>query len=150
MRIAGSIVIAVVVAALAGCGAGANTAAPVVTVTAPAPVEKSPEPIEQDDKEPTPTLIEETEETEEKEEKEEKEEAVEKKVLPDVVGMNLQEGQDTMQAAGFYILNDKDATGQNRFQVYDRNWVVTKQTPAAGRKVAVDTLIILYAKKIGE
>ncbi|MET8046036.1 PASTA domain-containing protein [Streptosporangium sp. NPDC005286] len=138
MRIAGSIVVAAVVAALAGCGAGADTAAPVVTVTAPAPVEKSPKPIEQDDKEPDPTPA------------EEKEEAAEKKVLPDVVGMNLQEGQDTMQAAGFYILNDKDATGQNRFQVYDRNWVVTKQTPAAGRKVTVDTLITLYAKKIGE
>ncbi|MGW0586412.1 PASTA domain-containing protein [Streptosporangium sp. NPDC002607] len=138
MRIAGSIVVAAVVAALAGCGAGADTAAPVVTVTAPAPVEKSPKPIEQDDKEPDPIPA------------EEKEAAAEKKVLPDVVGMNLQEGQDTMQAAGFYILNDKDATGQNRFQVYDRNWVVTKQTPAAGRKVTVDTLITLYAKKIGE
>ncbi|MER6828997.1 PASTA domain-containing protein [Streptosporangium sp. NPDC000563] len=109
-----------------------------MTVTAPAPVEKSPEPTEQDDKEPPPAPT------------EEKEEAAEKKVLPDVVGMNLQEGQDTMQAAGFYILNDKDATGQNRFQVYDRNWVVTRQTPAAGRKVTVDTLITLYAKKIGE
>ncbi|MER6170570.1 PASTA domain-containing protein [Streptosporangium sp. NPDC001681] len=138
MRIAGSIVVDAVVAALAGCGAGADTAAPVVTVTAPAPVEKSPKPIEKDDKEPDPTPA------------GEKEEVAEKKVLPDVVGMNLQEGQDTMQAAGFYILNDKDATGQNRFQVYDRNWVVTKQTPAAGRKVTVDTLITLYAKKIGE
>lgn len=67
-----------------------------------------------------------------------------------MVGMNLQEGQDTMQAAGFYILNDKDATGRNRFQISDRNWVITKQTPAAGRKVSVDTLVTLYAKKIGE
>ncbi|MGJ6960366.1 PASTA domain-containing protein [Streptosporangium sp. G11] len=124
--------------ALAGCGTGAETAAPVVTVTASPPAEKTSEPSEQDDQEPTPTPA------------EEKEEAAEKKVLPNVVGMNLQEGQDTMQAAGFYILNDKDATGQNRFQVSDRNWVVTKQTPAAGRKVTVDTLITLYAKKIGE
>ncbi|WP_211264326.1 PASTA domain-containing protein [Streptosporangium amethystogenes] len=109
-----------------------------MTVTAPAPTEKSSEPIEQDTQEPALTPA------------EEKEEAAEKKVLPDVVGMNPQKGQDTMQAAGFYLLNDKDATGQNRFQVYDRNWVVTKQTPAAGRKVTVDTLVTLYAKKIGE
>ncbi|MEU4534416.1 PASTA domain-containing protein [Streptosporangium sp. NPDC023825] len=136
MRITSLAVTIVAIAALTGCGAGADTAAPVVTVTAPAPAEKSPKPIEQDDKESAPA--------------EEKEEAAEKKTLPDVVGMNLQEGQDTMQAAGFYVLNDKDATGQNRFQVSDRNWVVTKQTPAAGRKVAVDTLITLYAKKIGE
>ncbi|MGN9845287.1 PASTA domain-containing protein [Nonomuraea sp. H19] len=76
--------------------------------------------------------------------------AAEEKKLPDVVGMNLQEGQDTLQAAGFYVLNDKDATGQNRLQVFDRNWVITKQSPAAGRKVSTDTLITLYAKKIGE
>ncbi|MGS2640151.1 PASTA domain-containing protein [Streptosporangium sp. G12] len=135
MRIISFAVTVVAIAVLAGCGAGADTAAPAVTVTAPAPAQKSPEPIEQDDKEPPSTK---------------KEEVAEKRTLPDVVGMNLQEGQDTMQAAGFYVLNDKDATGQNRLQVYDRNWVVTKQSPAAGRKVTVDTLITLYAKKIGE
>ncbi|WP_189240508.1 PASTA domain-containing protein [Planomonospora parontospora] len=72
------------------------------------------------------------------------------RVLPNVIGMSLQEGQDTMQAAGFYVLNDKDATGQNRFQVSDRNWVVTDQSPAAGVSVSTNTLITLYAKKIGE
>ncbi|MFF0306271.1 PASTA domain-containing protein [Streptosporangium sp. NPDC004379] len=138
MRITNSIVLVLFVAALAGCGAGADTATPVVTVTASPPAEKSSEPGERDDPKPAPTPV------------GEKEETAEKKVLPNVVGMNLQKGQDTMQAAGFYILNDKDATGQNRFQVFDRNWVVTKQTPAAGRKVTVDTLITLYAKKIGE
>jgi hypothetical protein len=55
-----------------------------------------------------------------------------------------------MQAAGFYLLDDQDATGQGRFQVYDRNWVVTRQSPTAGRKVSLDTKITLYAKKIGE
>ncbi|MEU7749826.1 PASTA domain-containing protein [Nonomuraea sp. NPDC052129] len=73
-----------------------------------------------------------------------------KKKLPNVVGMNLQAGQDRLQAAGFYILNDKDATGQNRFQVYDRNWVVTRQSPAGGSRVSTSTLITLYAKKYGE
>ncbi|MFI6513431.1 PASTA domain-containing protein [Streptosporangium sp. NPDC050855] len=136
MRITSLAVTAALIAALAGCGAGADTAVPAVTVTAPAPTEKTPEPVEEDDKESAPT--------------EEQEEAAEKKTLPDVVGMNLQEGQDTMQAAGFLLLNDKDATGQNRLQVYDRNWVITKQSPAAGRKVPVDTLVTLYAKKSGE
>ncbi|MGC5011650.1 PASTA domain-containing protein [Streptosporangium sp. DT93] len=131
MRFTDSIVVAAVVAALAGCGASA--AAPAVTVTAPAPVRTSTEP---DDTEPAPAG--------------KQEEPAVRKVLPDVVGMNLQKGQDAMQAAGFHVLNDKDATGQNRFQVYDRNWVVTRQSPAAGRKVPVDTLITLYAKKIGE
>ncbi|MEV4109370.1 PASTA domain-containing protein [Nonomuraea sp. NPDC049695] len=70
--------------------------------------------------------------------------------VPNVVGMNLQVGQDTLQAAGFYVLDDQDATGQGRLQIYDRNWVVTKQSPASGSKVTTDTLITLYAKKIGE
>lgn len=76
--------------------------------------------------------------------------AVEKAVLPNVVGMNLQEGQDTMQAAGFYFLDDQDDTGQHRFQIYDRNWVVTRQVPAAGRRVPITTKVVLWAKKIGE
>ena len=74
----------------------------------------------------------------------------EKVALPNVVGMNLQAGQDTMQAAGFYFLDDQDDTGQHRLQVYDRNWVVTRQEPPAGRKVPTSTKVILWAKKIGE
>ncbi|SEU28432.1 PASTA domain-containing protein [Nonomuraea wenchangensis] len=74
----------------------------------------------------------------------------ERKRLPDVVGMNLQAAQDFLQAKGFYILDDQDATGQGRLQVFDRNWQVVRQDPAAGRRVPTDTLITLYAKKIGE
>jgi hypothetical protein len=127
-----ALIVAAAFAALTGCGAGASTAAPVVTVTA------------------TQTAPKETAKPAAKKDKEPAAEKAERKTLPNVVGLNLQAGQDTMQAAGFYLLNDKDATGQGRFQVSDRNWVVTKQTPAAGRKVAVDTLVTLYAKKIGE
>lgn len=127
-------------ACLTACGGGLAAPVQTVTATAPAPTATetvapaTPSPAEADESAPTPAAA----------------EQVPKKQLPNVVGMNLQAGQDAMQAAGFYVLNDKDATGQNRFQVYDRNWVVTKQSPAAGRKVSVDTLITLYAKKIGE
>ncbi|WP_432863621.1 PASTA domain-containing protein [Microbispora rosea] len=76
--------------------------------------------------------------------------AVEKAVLPDVVGMNLQAAQDTMQAVGFYVLDDQDDTGQHRLQVFDRNWVVTRQEPPAGKRVPTDTLVVLWAKKYGE
>ena len=74
----------------------------------------------------------------------------EMRTLPNVVGLNLQDGQNAMQTAGFYLLDDKDATGQNRFQIYDRNWVVTEQDPAAGQEVSTDTKVTLYAKKYGE
>jgi beta-lactam-binding protein with PASTA domain len=70
--------------------------------------------------------------------------------LPDVTGMNLQAAQDMLQAQGFYVLDDQDATGQNRLQVFDRNWVVVRQTPAAGKRVPTTTKVVLYAKKRGE
>lgn len=122
-------------ACLAGCGGNPPQANPVVTVTAtqPAPTET----VTQEPTSPPPSESSSPPEAD-------------KKTLPNVVGMNLQAGQDTMQEAGFYVLDDQDATGQGRFQVYDRNWVVTRQTPAAGRKVSLDTKVTLYAKKIGE
>jgi hypothetical protein len=71
-------------------------------------------------------------------------------VVPNVVGLNHQLAQDTMQAAGFYYLTEEDATGQGRLLINDRNWVVVSQQPAGGTKAAPDTKIILRSKKIGE
>jgi PASTA domain-containing protein len=67
--------------------------------------------------------------------------------VPNVVGKDLQTAQDTMQAAGLYMLRSHDSTGRNRSQVLDSNWMVTDQTPAAGTKVDADQLIDLGAKK---
>ncbi|WP_367131147.1 hypothetical protein [Saccharothrix sp. HUAS TT1] len=61
-----------------------------------------------------------------------------------------QTAQDTMQAAGLYLLREEDATGQGRVLVLDRNWTTTAQSPAAGEVVDCDTEILLSAKKIGE
>ncbi|MEV4186989.1 PASTA domain-containing protein [Streptosporangium canum] len=116
-------------AVLTGCG-GAGAAVPAATVTTPQPAPLTGDAGAGPAKSGEP--------------------AAERKSLPDVVGMNLQLGQDTMQAAGFYILDDQDSTGQGRLQVFDRNWVITEQDPAAGRKVATDTPVTLYAKKYGE
>ncbi|MFG3441065.1 PASTA domain-containing protein [Nonomuraea sp. NPDC047897] len=129
--------VVIAAASLTGCG-GTPPAGPTATVTATVPA-------------PAPSITDSPEQTDppRQETGPAAKPAAEKK-LPNVVGMNLQEGQDTLQAAGFYLLNDKDATGQNRLQVLDRNWVVTKQSPAGGRTVRTDTLITLYAKKIGE
>ena len=71
-------------------------------------------------------------------------------VVPDVLGMNHQYAQDTMQAAGFFALSEEDATGQGRMLLYDRNWEVVEQHPAAGTEAAFDTTIVLRSKKIGE
>ncbi|WP_245788121.1 PASTA domain-containing protein [Amycolatopsis marina] len=70
--------------------------------------------------------------------------------LPDVVGMNHQRAQDTMQAAGFYALREVDASGQGRALVWDRNWVVVSQSPEGGADVPVDTVVTLNSKKADE
>jgi len=49
--------------------------------------------------------------------------------VPDVVGMNLQSAQDTLQAAGFHTLRSHDAKSFNRSQMLDRNWIVVDQSP---------------------
>lgn len=69
--------------------------------------------------------------------------------LPDLVGQNLQAAQDEAQAAGFYALDDQDASGQNRLQVLDRNWIVCSQEPAPGTH-PTDTPVTLHAVKDGE
>lgn len=61
--------------------------------------------------------------------------------VPNMVGQDLQLAQDSMQAAGLYVLRSHDATGQRRLQVLDRNWKVCDQTPPAGSQVARDQLI---------
>ena len=70
--------------------------------------------------------------------------------VPSVVGKNHQYAQDTMQAAGLYNLTEEDATGQGRFLLWDRNWVVVSQSPEAGSRVTEDTTITLRSKKYGE
>ena len=76
--------------------------------------------------------------------------SVELAVVPDVVGMSHQLAQDTLQANGFYLLHEQDATGQGRMLIYDRNWVVVSQSVPAGSSVPVTRAITLASKKIGE
>lgn len=70
--------------------------------------------------------------------------------VPNVVGENHQYAQDTMQAAGLYMLDERDATGQDRMLIWDRNWVVVSQNPPAGTMVDENTTITLSSKKEGE
>jgi hypothetical protein len=69
------------------------------------------------------------------------------KAVPNVVGMNHQTAQDTLQAAGFYNLAEEDATGQGRLLILDRNWHVVSQSPAAGTVIGTDAQVMLRSKK---
>ena len=71
-------------------------------------------------------------------------------VVPNMTGLDLQFAQDTLQAWGFYNLTSHDVTGQDRFQLLDRGWVVVGQTPPPGTHVSSDQPIDLAVKKEGE
>jgi len=66
------------------------------------------------------------------------------------VGKNLQLAQDMLQKEGSYLMDQKDALGLDRFQINDSNWKVCKQSPKAGKKVVVDTMVTLTSVKLTE
>jgi hypothetical protein len=70
--------------------------------------------------------------------------------LPNLVGEDHQLAQDTLQAKGLYSLDERDATGQDRLLLWDRNWTVVRTDPPAGTRVSPDDTITLYSKKDGE
>jgi hypothetical protein len=71
-------------------------------------------------------------------------------VLPDVVCMDLQAAEDRLQQAGFANVRSTDGSGQARMQIIDRNWVVTAQSPPAGRRPPAGTRVVLTSVKHGE
>lgn len=70
-------------------------------------------------------------------------------LMPNVVCMNLQAAQDEIQKYGVFFSRSSDATGMNRMQLFDRNWVVIKQSPKAGQPVT-ELEAVLSVVKIGE
>jgi beta-lactam-binding protein with PASTA domain len=69
--------------------------------------------------------------------------------MPDVMCMNLQQAQDTIQAAGAFFSRSEDATGQGRAQLIDSNWIVVGQRPAPGTPIGEGDAV-LSVVKIGE
>lgn len=69
------------------------------------------------------------------------------KRVPSVVGMNHQEAQDFLQSRGFYNLRERDCSGRGRALVWDRNWKVVRQTPAAGSRRNTNVPVTLCSVK---
>jgi hypothetical protein len=69
------------------------------------------------------------------------------KRVPNVVGMNHQAAQNRLQASGFHNLRERDCTGRGRLLLFDRNWRVVRQIPAAGRRVRTNRAITLCSVK---
>jgi beta-lactam-binding protein with PASTA domain len=70
--------------------------------------------------------------------------------MPKLRCFQLQEAQDTLQSEGFTRMRSTDDTGRHRHQFFDRNWVVTKQTPVPGGTYDKRTLVSLAVVKKGE
>ncbi len=70
--------------------------------------------------------------------------------VPDVVGLDHQLAQDTMQFLGLRNLAEEDASGKGRRLIWDRNWLVVDQEPVAGSIVDKDTKITLFSLKDSE
>ncbi len=70
-------------------------------------------------------------------------------LMPDVLCMTLQEAQDEIQDHGVFFSRSVDATGQDRMQLLDSNWIVIGQAPSAGTAIGEGDAI-LSVVKIGE
>jgi hypothetical protein len=73
--------------------------------------------------------------------------------MPNLVGRNLQEAQDAMQKLTgdpVFLTTSHDATGAQRQQLVDHNWKVCSQTPAAGTKINMKSVVDFGAVKTAE
>ncbi len=66
--------------------------------------------------------------------------------MPDVVCMDLQAAQDEIQDHGVFLSRSEDASGEGRRQIWDRNWVVVRQTPAAGDEIGENDAVLYVVK----
>ncbi|PZA23086.1 hypothetical protein DMO24_01560 [Modestobacter versicolor] len=57
--------------------------------------------------------------------------------MPDLVGLDLQTAQDTVQGNGVFFSVSHDLLG-TRNQVVDSNWIVCSQNVAPGQQVTGD------------
>jgi hypothetical protein len=66
--------------------------------------------------------------------------------MPSVVCMNLQDAQNKIQAAGVFFSRSNDATGRNRLQILDRDWIVVSQMPAPGVPIGEGDAVLSVVK----
>jgi len=66
------------------------------------------------------------------------------------IGKGLQTAQDDAQAEGFDNLTSHDATGRARYQIFDRDWKVCFQTPAAGTSASSGSRLDFGVVKLDE
>ena len=63
-------------------------------------------------------------------------------VMVDVLCMNLQDAQNLIQDQGVFLSRSKDASGQDRNQIYDRNWIVVSQNIPTGDAIGENEVVL--------
>ncbi|MFT3663165.1 MAG: hypothetical protein QM809_17900 [Gordonia sp. (in: high G+C Gram-positive bacteria)] len=140
-RRVGPVVVAVAVLAASGCGSSSNDAVSTVTVTAaPSTVTRMPsqETVENPSAPPESAATPSDDAAGQGSSK--------KAVMPDVLCMNLQAAQNKVQESGVFFSRSEDATGKARQQVWDRNWIVVGQRPAAGTRIGEGDAVLSVVK----
>lgn len=67
-------------------------------------------------------------------------------IMPNVMCLDLQVAQNLIQEAGVFYSRSTDATGRDRAQIIDSNWVVVGQTPAAGTLIGEGDAVLSVVK----
>jgi hypothetical protein len=67
-------------------------------------------------------------------------------LMPDVRCMDLQAAQDEIQDHGVFYSRSRDASGEGRRQLWDRNWVVVDQSPAPGQPIGEGDAVLYVLK----
>jgi PASTA domain len=67
-------------------------------------------------------------------------------LMPNVVGMNLQDAQDLIQEHGVFLSLSEDASGRDRSQLIDSNWVVVGQNIEPGQPFGEGEAVLSVVK----
>jgi len=63
-------------------------------------------------------------------------------VMVDVLCLNLQDAQNLIQDQGVFLSRSNDASGQDRNQIYDRNWIVVGQNIPVGSAIGENEIVL--------
>ena len=72
--------------------------------------------------------------------------SVPRPVMPDVICLTLQDAQDLIQDQGVFYSRSQDATGKNRNQLIDSNWIVVEQNIKPGERFDEADVILQVLK----
>ena len=73
--------------------------------------------------------------------------SVPRPLMPEVLCLTLQDAQDLIQDQGVYYSRSEDASGENRNQVYDANWIVIEQNISPGQPIDEGDVVLKVLKR---